>query len=167
MRLANGAASGASTGDGPRRPSFHGSDSHGDAEEASCGHFGPHGHRRVLLHFAFSPFYEELVDNVTIWHILNWIMAAGVIITLITTCIQKRGVEADRGNTNTYICVSVAFYAAAILTVLFFWNWFDDLTVGEDGQSQTRRNYWVVINTLFIVLVGAVSAHLWKGAPRS
>ena len=121
----------------------------------------------VLLHFVFSPFYEELVDNVTIWHILNWIMAAGVIITLITTCIQKRGVEADRGNTNTYICVSVAFYAAAILTVLFFWNWFDDLTVGEDGQSQTRRNYWVVINTLFIVLVGAVSAHLWKGAPRS
>jgi cation transport ATPase len=121
----------------------------------------------VLLHFVFSPFYEELVDTVTIWHILNWIMAAGVIITLITTCIQKRGVEADRGNTNTYICVSVAFYAAAILAVLFFWNWFDDLTVGEDGQSQTRRNYWVMINTLFIVLVGAVSAHLWKGEPRS
>lgn len=120
----------------------------------------------VLVHFVFSPFYEDLLDTVQIWNIVNWLMAVGVIVTLIVTCIQKKGAGGEGGDTDTYICVSVAFYAAAILAVLFFWNWFDDLTV-EDGQSQTRRNFWVVIDTLFIVLVGAVSAHLWKGTSRT
>ena len=62
-----------------------------------------------------------------------------------------------------HICVNVAFYVAVVLAILFFWNWFDDLTAGEDGQSPTRGYYWVVINVTFVVLVGTVSARLWKG----
>ena len=118
----------------------------------------------VLLHFVFTPFYEDIVDTLFIWHILNWFMAVGIILTLAITCAGKRKTGSQDRDANDYVCVTVAFYAAAVLAVLFFWNWFDDLTAGEDGQSQTRRNYWVVINTLFIVLLGTVSAHLWKKA---
>ncbi len=118
----------------------------------------------VLLHFVFTPFYEDIVDTLFIWHILNWFMAVGIILTLAITCAGKRKTGSQDRDANDYLCVTVAFYAAAVLAVLFFWNWFDDLTAGEDGQSQTRRNYWVVINTLFIVLLGTVSAHLWKKA---
>ena len=118
----------------------------------------------VLLHFVFTPFYEDIVDALFIWHILNWFMAVGIILTLAITCAGKRKTGSRDRDANDYLCVTVAFYAAAVLAVLFFWNWFDDLTAGEDGQSQTRRNYWVVINTLFIVLLGTVSAHLWKKA---
>ena len=116
----------------------------------------------VLIHFLFTPFYEDLVDPLSIWHVLNWIMAVGIIMTLILTCIRKMMTAGDGNNPNDYFCVTVAFYTTAALAVLFFWNWFDDLTAGEDGQSQTRRNYWVFINTLFILLMGSVSAHLWK-----
>ena len=29
-------------------------------------------------------------------------------------------------DTNTHICVNVAFYVTAAVAILFFWNWFDD-----------------------------------------
>ncbi len=116
----------------------------------------------VLLHFVFTPFYEQLVDALSIWHVLNWVMAVGIILTLIVTCIRRRMVASDANAPPDYFCVTVAFYAAVVLAVLFFWNWFDDLHAGEEGQSQTRRNYWVIINTLFVVLLGSISAHLWR-----
>ena len=125
----------------------------------------------VLLHFVFTPFYEELVNTGRMWDIINWFMAVGVILTLAVTCARRKstgndGQGTNGQDTNGYFCVTVAFYAAAVLAVLFFWNWFDSLTAGEDGQSQTRRNYWVAINTLFIVLLASVSSHLWKDASR-
>ena len=120
----------------------------------------------VLFHFVVNPFYEDALDVISVWHVLNWVMAVGILITLTLTCARKRSLGAD-GDTNTYICVNAAFYAAAVLAILFFWNWFDDLTAGEDGQSPTRGYYWVIVNTLFIVLVGTVSAHLWKDNGRN
>ena len=122
----------------------------------------------VLLHFVLSPFYEDALDSLSLWHVLNWFMAFGVLIALAVTYLHKRdtGPDAD-ADTNTFVCVNVAFYAAAALAILFFWNWVDDLTVGEDGQSQTRRLFWVIINTLFVLLLGALSAHFWKDNART
>ncbi len=116
----------------------------------------------VLFHFVFNPFYEDAVDAISVWHVLNWVMAVGVIITLTLTYVRRGRLGADSATT-TYICVNVAFYVAVVLAILFFWNWFDDLTAGEDGQSPTRGYYWVIINVTFVVLVGTVSARLWKG----
>ena len=119
----------------------------------------------VLFHFVLSPFYEDAVDPISVWHVLNWFMAFGVIAALALTYLHKRGVGVD-DSTNSFICANVAFYAAAFLAILFFWNWFDDLTVGEDGQGQTRRNFWVVIDALFVIIAGAISTHLWKDTSR-
>ena len=120
----------------------------------------------VLFHFVLSPFYEDALDPLSVWHVLNWFMALGVLIALAVTYLHKRDTTPDAG-TNAFICVNVAFYAAAVLAILFFWNWFDDLTVGEEGQSQTRRFFWVFINTMFVILMGTLSAHLWKdNAPK-
>ena len=121
----------------------------------------------VLLHFVFTPFYEEVVDIGQMWDVINCFMAVGVILTLGITCARRKSAGSEGQGSNTYICATVAFYAAAVLAVLFFWNWVDSLTAGEEGQSQTRSNYWAVINTLFIVLLGSVSAHLWKDTSRS
>ena len=120
----------------------------------------------VLFHFVLSSFYPDSWDVDLMWNVLNWCMAFGVIAALALTYLHKRGVGAD-SDTNTFICVNVAFYAAAFLAILFFWNWFDDLTVGEDGQGQTRRNFWVVINALFVIIVGAISTHLWRDSSRT
>ena len=116
----------------------------------------------VLFHFVLNPFYEDALDPNSVWHVLNWFMAFGVIVTLALTYVSKRNTGVGDVDTNRYICVNLAFYAAAILAILFFWNWFDNLTAGEEGQSSNRGIFWAVINTLFVVLVGTVSAHLWK-----
>ena len=120
----------------------------------------------VLIHFVLSPFYEDAMDSLSLWHVLKCFMAFGVLIALAVTYLHKRDTGPD-ADTNTFVCVNVAFYAAAALAILFFWNWVDDLTVGEDGQSQTRRLFWVIINTLFVLLLSALSAHLWKDNART
>ena len=116
----------------------------------------------VLFHFVLNPFYEDVVDPISVWHVLNWVMAVGVIIALVLTYIRRERLRPDSATTIS-ICVNVAFYAALALAILFFWNWFDDLTAGEDGQSPTRGYYWVVINTTFVVLLGTISVRLWRG----
>ena len=119
----------------------------------------------VLFHFVANPFYEDAIDTIAVWHVLNWVMALGILVTLALTYVGKRDAGHD-GDANTVMCVNVAFYAAAVLAILFFWNWFDDLTAGEEGQSATRGYFWVVVNTLFVVLLGSVSARLWKDGSR-
>ena len=107
----------------------------------------------VLFHFVFGPFYEDALDSDSVWTVLNLFMALGIVLALAITYLHKKDTGPD-ADTNAFICVNVAFYAAATLAILFFWNWFDDLTVGEEGQSQTRRFFWVFINTLFVILLG-------------
>ena len=92
----------------------------------------------VLFHFVLNPFYEDAVDPISVWHVLNWMMAVGVIITLVLTYVRRERLGADDAATM-HICVNVAFYAAAVLAILFFWNWFDDLTAGRGRAERNTR----------------------------
>lgn len=109
----------------------------------------------VLLHFVLSAFYEDSVNVDSVWYVLNWMMAAGIILALADTYIEKRALRGT--ETASQVWVNVALYSAVVLAILFAWNWFDDLTVGEEGQSQVRLAYWAVIDVLFIVLIGTRS----------
>ena len=97
----------------------------------------------VLIHFWFSPFYPESWDVGAIWEVLDVFMAIGIIAAVVYTCKHKRGLPSD-ASSLAQVCAYAAFYAAAVLAILFFWNWFDDLTTaaGEQSQSQTRFIYW-------------------------
>ena len=121
----------------------------------------------VLFQLIFSPFYPDTVDTDVVWNALNWLIAFGVAAALIATYLRKRVLSAYGGNGREHIFANTAFYAAAVLAIWFFWNWFDDLTVGEEGQSQVRLIFWAFINPLFIILMGTVSARLWRDASRT
>ena len=110
----------------------------------------------VLLHFVLSPFYEDVVESGDVWNVLNWFMAFGVIVTLILTYLAKRDIGRE-DDTNTYIRANVGFYAAAALSILYFWNWFNEL-VADDGSG----TYWVLIDTIYVILVTRVSILLWR-----
>ena len=114
----------------------------------------------VLLHFWLSPFYPGSWDVGVIWEVVDVFMAVGIVVTLAYTLSYKRGVGSDESS-FAHICAYTAFYASVVLAVLFFWNWFDELASDAD-QSQTRNNYWVIINTMYIVLMGTVGWHLWR-----
>ena len=110
----------------------------------------------VLLHFVLSPFYDDVVESGDVWNVLNWFMAFGVIVALVLTYLAKRDVGRE-DDTNTYIRGNVGFYAAAALAILYFWNWFNEL-VADDGSG----TYWVLIDTIYVILVTRVSIHLWR-----
>ena len=109
-----------------------------------------------------SPFYEDALDVISVWHVLNWFMALGIVLALAVTYVHRREADPDARGCA---CADAAFYAAATLAILFSWNWFDDLTAGEGGQSPNRGYFWVIINTTFVMLLGALSARLWKDSP--
>ena len=115
----------------------------------------------VLVHFWLSPFYPDSWDVGVIWEVVDVFMAVGIVVTLAYTFSYKRGVGSDAG-TLAHVCAYTAFYASAVLAVLFFWNWFDDLTVPSGEQSDTRLIFWPVINTMYIVLMGTVGWRLWR-----
>ncbi len=115
----------------------------------------------IAFHLIFSAFYPENVDIGGIWDILNWFISFGVIVSLAVTYINKRRAGYDSADTKEFICASASFYAAALLALLFFWNWFDDLAL-EESQSQLRLIFWGFINPLFIIVAGSASASLWK-----
>ncbi len=119
----------------------------------------------VLVHFVLSPFYEDAVGSGDVWNVLNWFMAFGVIVALVVTFLAKRNAEAGDCDTNTYIRVNVKFYAAVVLAILFFRNWVDEL-IGGGSDGDVNGNYWVLINTLYVILMAWVSLHLWSNAPR-
>ena len=114
----------------------------------------------VLLHFWISPFYPDSWDTGVMWDIIDVLMAVGIVATMGYTFAHKRGVDSDAG-TLAQVCAYTVFYAAAVLAVLFFWNWFDDVASGGD-QSDTRFIFWPIINTMYIVVVGTVGCHLWR-----
>ena len=118
----------------------------------------------VLLHFVLSPFYEDVVESGDVWNVLNWFMAFGVIVVLIVTYLAKRDVAKDKTDTNSYISVNVGFYVAAALAVLYFRNWVSELVVGGGSEGDIDGNYWVLIDTLYVILVTRVSIHLWRGS---
>ena len=115
----------------------------------------------VMGHFVFSSFYRDAIENESIWQVLNWFMAFGIIVALITNCIAKRTAAADSGDASARVLTSAAFYAAAALALLFFWNWFNELVVGAGNESQVRGAFWVIINTLFVLVMVSASARLW------
>lgn len=119
----------------------------------------------VLFHFVLGPVYEDAVEGLDVWGVLNWFMAFGVIVALVVTFLAKRDAGSDDCDTNTYIAVNAKFYAAAVLAVLFFRNWVDEMA-GGGSDGDVNGNYWVLIDTLYVILMAWVSLHLWSHTPR-
>ena len=123
----------------------------------------------VGAHFIVSPWYENSVDVGRMWDIINWAMAAGVVIALAVNFFRKREAdaqEAEGAATRGYLSASLAFYASALLALWFFWNWFDNITAGAMGQNDNRRLMWSLINPVFVLVCTHAAVRLWRDEPR-
>ena len=121
----------------------------------------------IALHLVFSAFYEDAVDVGQIWNVLNWFMAAALLVTLAVGYHRKRVLDGRSGDgvTREYLEVNVGLYVTAFLVILFAWNWFDDLTVVDGSQSDNRLLIWSVINPLFVLVACSASRALWRSGP--
>ena len=117
----------------------------------------------VALHFIFSAFYEDAVDVDQIWTVLNWFMAFGVLVAVTVWYLRKRAMDGRGGDgiTREYLEVNLVLYVTAFLSIWFFWNWFDDLTVADGVQSETRLIFWGFIDPLYVLVACVTSCTLW------
>lgn len=106
------------------------------------------------------------------WSVINWLMAAGVVITLGGAAYCKRGLEADDGEPDVrrFLDVNVPFYAALALLIAFAFQWSSELNdhvqVLMDGEETAIGSMWAYIDTLYIIVTGMVGVRIWNAAGK-
>ena len=113
----------------------------------------------VAVNFIITPLYHPGGDEpYTVWEVLNWFMAVGMVITVIASYIQKRRVDADgSSDIKRYLEANAVFYLAVVVFIIFFWNWFSDLSPNNQPDGQ----YWVVVDTLMPIVMGLTGRRMW------
>ena len=105
----------------------------------------------VAVNFIVTPLYHPGGDEpFTVWEILNWFMAVGMVIALAASYVEKRRVDGDgSADLKRYLEANAVFYGAVAVFILFFWNWFSSLSPNNEADGQ----FWAVIDTLMPIVV--------------
>ncbi len=119
----------------------------------------------VALHATFTPLYPDGAQVGRMWDVINFFMAFAIAVTLIVRLGDKLALDRGDGATGfRHITVNLAFYAAAMLALLFLWNWMDNFV--NPDQGQVNRHVWSFVNPAFVVLAGAAGIDLWRRGAR-
>ena len=118
----------------------------------------------IAAQLVFSPFYRNVVDVGDIWHVMNWFMAASIIITLVVRYHDK--LQLDREDTGggisrRYLETCAGLVVGVVLALWFFSNWGDEFITSSGAQSDTNLLIWAFINPLFVVVTGLTGCRLW------
>ena len=117
----------------------------------------------VALNLILTPVYHDGSPGYPVWEVLNWFMAVTVFIVLVASYLQRRAVGKE-ASTFDRLRVSLAFYGAIALTMLFFWEWLWTLNPdSETGDAVTSHIiYFPIVNALFSALALTTGRHLWS-----
>ena len=76
----------------------------------------------VAVNFIVTPLYHPGGDEpFTVWEILNWFMAVGMVIALAGSYVEKRRVDGDdSADLKRYLEANAVFYGAVAVFILFF-----------------------------------------------
>ena len=101
-------------------------------------------------------------EDYPLWKILNWFMAAGVVVILVAAFAARRSQGCEKIDTLERLRVSLVFYGAIVLAMLFFWEWFWTLNPGsETGDAVTSHLvYFPIMDALYVVLSVSVGRRL-------
>lgn len=97
-----------------------------------------------------------------VWDILNWFMAAAIIIALAYHCRDKRRLDkADAGQsrvTYSWLAANLLLYATVLLGIWFFRNWGAEYFAAE--RLERYSLVWQWVNPLFIAVMAATAGRL-------
>ncbi len=115
----------------------------------------------VAVQFIIFPFYEDHDSDLVVWRVLDWFMAAGLLLALAGTFLRKREFDASGEDPHwrDYVEVNGLFYATVALSLAFFPNWFA-VEWGSGGDF----TIWHIIDTALPILFVVVGLRLWRGA---
>ncbi len=118
----------------------------------------------VAVNLAATPLYHDGSEEYPVWKILNWFMAAGVVIALAVGIARKRAIDGAEPDTLTYLRTSAVFYGAIVLAMLFFWEWF--WTLNPDSETGLAVNshmiYFPITDALYTVIALIVGRRMWS-----
>ena len=104
----------------------------------------------VAVQFVIYPLYGPSTDaGLTIWLVLDWLMALGLLLALRTTN-QRRLMDKTEGAS---VCrpADVMFYGTAILALAFFPNWFGEAFT-EHVNVDAAWTVWHLIDAVLPVV---------------
>ena len=121
----------------------------------------------VALNLILTPVYHDGSPEYPVWKILNWFMAAGVLVALVVSYMRKRalgGAGDDIAGIYKYVGVNAAYYGAIALTMLFFWEWFWTLNPdSETGEAVTSHMvYFPLVDALYTCVTFMIGGYLWN-----
>ena len=121
----------------------------------------------VAVNWIATPLYHDGSTNYWLWEILNWFMAVAVVIILVTNSLRELNFcrrEAEVAITREYLETNWAFAASIVLTLWYFWNWFNSLFPDNEPAAVglIHLEWWAFINPLFVLVAGFTSAYLGR-----
>ena len=90
-------------------------------------------------------------------------MAAAVLISLAVWYNSKIDLDQNRSDNTVsrrYLEVNAGLFAASLMGLWFFWNWFALMVARSTPQEETHQIMWAVIDPLFVLIVGPTGLHL-------
>ncbi len=126
----------------------------------------------VAVFFIVNTLLADALDVLSIWQILDVLMAIGLVLALIFNYRRKRDVESDEqaeSTSRSYLESNVLFYLTAAVTIIFFHNWFALLANGADYLDGNHQAWviWAFVDTLLPITFGVSGCRLWREASSS
>ena len=109
-----------------------------------------------------TPLIHDGSADYPLWKILNWFMAAGTVVILVVAFAARRAQGCEKVDTLERLRVSLVFYGAIVLAMLFFWEWFWTLNPdSETGEAVTSHMvYFPIMDALYVVMSITVGRRL-------
>ena len=114
-----------------------------------------------------TPLIHDGSADYPLWKIFNWFMAVGVVVMLVISFVRKRAQGNKGGGSDLESArVSLVYYGAIVLTMLFFWEWFWTLNPSsETGDAVTSHLvYFPLVDVLYAVIGLSIGRRLWQKA---
>ena len=121
------------------------------------------------FHFVAGEIYGVyLAQPGLVWDYLNWLIAFGVIVTLVYHYRKKRALDRQQDDDSvsfSYFSSNLLLFAAMFLAFWFFANWFEVLSSNSDASRTVVGFIWITFNASFSVLGGLTAWQLWQDDP--
>ena len=119
----------------------------------------------VAFALMLTPVFHDGSPEYPAWRVLNWFMAAGVVVVLAVNIRRLNDSPTGEAVTARYLGARFASYGSIVLTMLFFWGWFWTLNPeSETGEAVTSHLvYFPAMDALYVVLSLSTGRRLWQG----
>lgn len=113
----------------------------------------------IAVHFIITPFYHAGGAPFTVWHVMNWLIAPGVLIMLAASYLGKRRLDAEGpAELTRYLEANGLFYGSVAASIIYFWNW--SLTLSPNNVADGQ--FWSVLGAILPILMVVAGLRLWS-----